>query len=98
MSLYAKLQKLQEDGKPVRVGMVGAGKFGSMFLAQVRKIPGVQVIAIADLSPERARSNLEFIGWDSNALHAISAEDAQELAGILSLRITPALSAVPLLT
>ena len=58
MSLYAKLQKLQEDGKPVRVGMVGAGKFGSMFLAQVRKIPGVQVIAIADLSPERARSNL----------------------------------------
>ena len=82
MSLYAKLQKLQEDGKPVRVGMVGAGKFGSMFLAQVRKIPGVQVIAIADLSPERARSNLEFIGWDSNALHAISAEDAARTGGI----------------
>ena len=41
-----------------------------MFLAQVRKLPGVQVVGIADLSVERARSNLEFIGWlpDRSAL------------------------------
>ena len=45
--------------------MVGAGKFGTMFLAQVRKLAGVQVVGIADLSVERARSNLEFIGWPS---------------------------------
>ena len=53
-----------------------------MFLAQVRKIPGVQIVAIADLSPERARSNLEFIGWDGEALHANSAEDAARTGGI----------------
>ena len=43
MSLHQKLLQLEETGKPIRIGMVGAGKFGSMFLAQVRKLPGVQV-------------------------------------------------------
>ena len=42
-------------GRPVRVGLIGAGKFGSMFLAQVPTIPGLEVAVIADLDPERAR-------------------------------------------
>ena len=82
MSLFTKLQQLQEDGTPIRVGMIGAGKFGSMFLAQTRKLPGVQIVGIADLSVETARSNLEFIGWPSDALHAGSAEEANATGGI----------------
>lgn len=82
MSLFPKLQQLQENGTPIRVGMIGAGKFGSMFLAQTRKLPGVQIVGIADLSVENARSNLEFIGWPSDALHARSAEEANVTGGI----------------
>ena len=41
-------------GRPVRVGLIGAGKFGSMFLAQVPATPGIEVAAIADLAPDRA--------------------------------------------
>lgn len=64
MNLYAKLLARQQAGQPVRVGLIGAGKFGSMFLAQVRHIPGMQLMGLADLSPDRARAALTATGWD----------------------------------
>ncbi|MEM6490568.1 MAG: flagellar biosynthesis protein FlgA, partial [Pseudomonadota bacterium] len=42
--------------RPVRVALVGAGKFGSMFLAQAPTTPGLRVHSIFDLSPDRARA------------------------------------------
>jgi predicted homoserine dehydrogenase-like protein len=56
--------KLAARGRPVRVGLIGAGKFGSMFLAQVPTIPGLEVAVIADLDPERARAACRSVGWD----------------------------------
>ena len=49
--------------QPVRVGLVGAGKFGSMFLSQVPRTPGIHLMGIADLSPARARAALRRVGW-----------------------------------
>lgn len=63
MNLYAKLRQREADGKPVRIGLIGAGKFGSMYLAQLPKTPGVHLAGIADLSPESARANLARVGW-----------------------------------
>src|SRR5690606_16393968 len=40
---------------PVRIGLIGAGKFGSMYLAQAIRTPGIHVLGIADLAPDRAR-------------------------------------------
>ena len=49
----------------IRVGLIGAGKFGSMFLAQVPSIPGIEVAVIADLDPERAKAACRTVGWDA---------------------------------
>jgi predicted homoserine dehydrogenase-like protein len=76
MNLYAKLMKRQADGKPVRIGLIGAGKFGSMYLAQVPKTPGVHLVGIADLNPANARANLERVGWSTEQSAATSFEDA----------------------
>ena len=65
MNLYAKLQAQAAAGHPVRAGLIGAGKFGSMFLAQVPTTPGLEITAIADLAPERARSAMATVGWDA---------------------------------
>ncbi|MFI4928102.1 MAG: flagellar biosynthesis protein FlgA, partial [Burkholderiales bacterium] len=48
MSLHAQLQQRAAEGKPIRVGLIGAGKFGSMYLAQVPRTPGVHLVGIAD--------------------------------------------------
>src|SRR5205823_8364044 len=63
MSLYAGLQKRAAEGRPLRVGLIGAGKFGAMYIAQVPRTPGVHLAAIADLSPANARASLERVGW-----------------------------------
>ena len=70
MNLYSLLRKRLASGKPVRVGLIGAGKFGSMFLCQAPSTPGLEVAAIADLSPERAREACRAVGWDDSRIEA----------------------------
>jgi predicted homoserine dehydrogenase-like protein len=76
MSLYAKLQQRAAAGNPIRIGLIGAGKFGSMYLAQIPRTPGVHLVAIADLSPDAARANLARVGWASAQASARSADEA----------------------
>ena len=52
MNLFRLLQERAAEGRPVTVGLVGAGKFGSMVLAQARTTPGLRVAAVADLDPQ----------------------------------------------
>jgi len=72
MSLYQLLQQRRAAGRPVRVGLIGAGKFGSMFLNQVPTMPGLEVSVIADLDPERARSACRTVGWDAARISRIA--------------------------
>ena len=76
MNLYANLKKRAEANQPLRVGVIGAGKFASMYLAQVPKTPGVHVVGVADLVPENARKNLERVGWESGRFAASSLDAA----------------------
>ena len=70
MNLHHMLKSRHAEGRPVRVVLIGAGKFGSMFLAQVPHTPGLEVVAIADLSPDRAREACRVVGWDDARIAA----------------------------
>jgi predicted homoserine dehydrogenase-like protein len=78
MSLHAKLLAREAAGRPIRIGLIGAGKFGSMFLAQVPRTPGMHLVGIADLSPAAAKKNLARVGWEAGRTEAASLEDALE--------------------
>jgi predicted homoserine dehydrogenase-like protein len=52
------LLQREADDEPLRVGLIGAGKFGSMFLSQVQKTAGMHLLAVADLRPDQAREIL----------------------------------------
>lgn len=69
MNLHRLLLRRAAEGRPVRVAVIGAGKFGSMFLHQAPRTPGLHVLGIADLSIPRARAALGRIGWEE-ARHA----------------------------
>jgi len=56
MNLSTLLLQRDTIGRPVRVGVIGAGKFGTMFLAQARLTKGLHVVAVADLNVPRAKS------------------------------------------
>jgi len=68
VNLHAKLKEREAQGRPLRLGLIGAGKFATMYLAQVPKTPGVRLSGIADLSPANARTNLERVGWPAELI------------------------------
>jgi len=76
VNLHAKLLEREAAGRPVTVGVIGAGKFGTMFLAQARLTRGLHVVAVADLAVDRARSQLATAGWPAAAYAASSFADA----------------------
>ena len=76
MSLFQQLQQRAADNSPVRVVLIGAGKFGAMYLAQVPRTPGVHLVGIADLSIENARANLARVGWPAHQANASSLDEA----------------------
>ena len=63
---------------PVTVGLIGAGKFGTMFLSQARLTRGLHVVAVADLNVERARSQLATAGWPAEQFAAVVARRRDE--------------------
>jgi predicted homoserine dehydrogenase-like protein len=83
MNLARLLEARRAAGKPVRVGLIGAGKFGSMFLSQVPHTPGLEVPVIVDLDPERAREACRTVGWDAARIEAttFTADAAKATSG-----------------
>jgi predicted homoserine dehydrogenase-like protein len=76
MNLSRMLAHRGESGRPLRVALIGAGKFGSMYLTQARLTVGVHVAAIVDLDPARARATLGTCGWPAEQAQAASLDDA----------------------
>ena len=76
MNLHRMLAARAAGRKPVRVVLVGAGKFGSMYLSQARRTPGIHMLAVADLAPDRARASLARVGWGAERFAARSLDEA----------------------
>jgi predicted homoserine dehydrogenase-like protein len=83
MNLSHLLNARRAAGKPVKVALIGAGKFGSMFLSQVPHTPGLEVPVIVDLDPERAREACRTVGWDAARIAAttFTADAAKAASG-----------------
>ncbi len=80
MNFYTMLQRRASKGRSVKVGVIGAGKFSAMFLSQAHLVPGIQVMGIAELEPQKVFDALKRTGWDEgiaeNAMTAGLINDA----------------------
>jgi predicted homoserine dehydrogenase-like protein len=74
MNLHRQLQQRDRAGRPLRVGLIGVGKFGSMYLSQVRRTAGTRLTAVADLDPRGARSALRRVGFSDSELAQLAFE------------------------
>ncbi len=81
MNLHRLLLARAAARNPLRVGLIGAGKFGAMYLAQAKHTPGIHVVGIADLAPDRARATLARTGWAAERYAARSFADAARSGG-----------------
>lgn len=55
-SLRQRLQSYEKERGPVRVGLVGSGQMGTGLMSQMEKMDGMQVVAVADILPGRAKA------------------------------------------
>jgi len=76
MNLYTMLAARAAAGRPVRVGLIGAGKFGSMILSQARHIAGMHIVGVADLDVSKAHASLARVGWPAERYGAKTLGDA----------------------
>ena len=85
------VKREKELGRPVRVGLAGAGQMGSGLAAQISRIPGMELVACADIDNKRAENALglagmKSIGYNKDAITSIKngnggiVNDAKELA------------------
>ncbi len=80
MNLYSLLQNRERANNPIRVGIIGAGKFATMFMSQIIRTPGMKLIAVCDLNLERARNNLHTVGFSEQDVHkTLITEDVTKL-------------------
>ena len=95
MNLHAKLLEREAARRPVSVGLIGAGKFGTMFMAQARLTQGMHLVGVADLDVARARSQLRTAGWPDAMYSAASLADAHKKRSTLVTDNADALIADP---
>ncbi|MGN8111746.1 NAD(P)H-dependent oxidoreductase [Paraburkholderia sp. 22098] len=93
MNLSSLLQARNASGRPVRVGLIGAGKFGSMVLSQARHIEGLHVVGVADLDVGKARGSLARVGWPVEQYGARTLSDAVKTGATCVLDDAAALAA-----
>jgi predicted homoserine dehydrogenase-like protein len=95
MNLHRMLLERAVSGRPLRVGLIGAGKFGSMYLAQAKHTKGVHIVGIADLAPENARRSLSRTGWSAERFAATSFSSAARTEATFITADSSALLAAP---
>src|SRR5262245_17675329 len=55
-SVAEGLERRRRQGKPVRVGLIGAGQMGTDIIVQTDLMTGIEVVAAADAIPENVMS------------------------------------------
>lgn len=79
MSLDIELQKLEAEGRPIRVGMIGAGATGRAIALQLgTPVPGIRLMAISNRTIEHGARAFREAGVSSWQV-ASSARKAEEL-------------------
>lgn len=78
MSYSARLAaREQEQGRPVQVGVVGAGQMGRGLIAQIHRAEGMRVAAVADVAVHRAQAALRAAGCSDPVTTTDPAEAAE---------------------
>lgn len=72
------LERQKKVGRPVLVGVVGAGQMGSGLVASICKAPGLTVAAVADIVIDKAESSLRNAGRDDVVVAGDDLEAAKE--------------------
>ncbi len=79
IGLNKELADRYNRGKPVRIGLIGAGQMGVDVVAQVTQMKGIDVVITADIDLERAKNAYNIAGAKGEVVQADTASEADTL-------------------
>src|SRR5437763_655684 len=86
MGVDALLVQRQTEGRPVRVGIVGAGFMAKGLVNQiVNSTPGMQIVAVCNRTAGRAQEAIELAGATARSAEKPSDIDAAAAAGEIAV-------------
>ncbi len=68
MILRARLEAREREGRPVRVGIIGTGRFGTMVLCQLAAMRGMRPAVVAEISTDRGMQAFAHAGFPADAV------------------------------
>ncbi len=80
MNLFRQLNERESSGTPIRVGIIGAGKFATMFMAQIVRTPGMRLAAVCDINPQQAQANMMAAGFGSEFISLSDRRPTEQVA------------------
>jgi predicted homoserine dehydrogenase-like protein len=76
------LRRREEEGRPVRVGIVGAGFMSQGLTNQIaHSVPGMRVVAVSNRKPQRALDVLRYAGFENARIAEMQSALDREIAG-----------------
>ena len=78
IGLHEELEDRERLGKPVRVGVIGAGQMGTDVVAEIKMMKGIDVVVTADLDLERAKRAFEIAQMEGKVVVVDTAEEADQ--------------------
>ncbi len=66
-NLFQQLQLLRSNNNSIKIGIIGVGKFSTMFLSQARVTEGFKILALADLKYSNAQNALKKAGYSDTS-------------------------------
>jgi len=65
--LAADLARLDDEGKPVRVCIIGAGEMGTDLVTAIRQMRGMEIASIVDRRLQSAKPAMKIAGYDDDS-------------------------------
>ena len=78
--LLEAMDERARSGRPVRVALIGAGRFGTTVAAAMSQIPSLQLSVVCDVRAESARGAWDAFGGTDAAERAITTDNASDVA------------------
>jgi predicted homoserine dehydrogenase-like protein len=75
--INTRLEKREREGRPIMVGLIGAGQMGSEIVSQIGEMRGIDVCAVIDVSTERARRGFAHSRKQPNVVEVNNLADAE---------------------
>jgi predicted homoserine dehydrogenase-like protein len=77
--LHADLKRrLEEKGRPIRVGLIGSGEMGTDIVTQCGQMTGITVAAIAEINVESAKKAVRIAGKPEDSMAVADSKGALE--------------------